>query len=104
MIEIAPKALRFARLAALEQASLADSPIVRLMCDEEKSFVSSLGSHSTQKYIKISDEIAAFCVFAIASFLKGREISEEWDGNDFAMMSDLARSLSEQLSHQSFAL
>lgn len=117
MIDIAPKALRFARLAALEVPFLARNPQVLVIKNEERNFTSSLesGEKASRSYIRISEETAAFCLKAMSSLLEKSSVqsnvkqengikSSQWDDNDIEYLSNVMVSLDQQLSLRRFQL
>ena len=99
-IEISPKALRFARLAAEEQPAFSNDPRVLVMRHKEEAFQRRDSSDHLQQHMKVSEDEATFCMQALQSMLgtPTRFESCDWDGNDFAFMQTVVDSLNEQLS------
>ena len=101
MVDISPKALRFARLAAEEQPDFAADPHVAVLKREEELFIASLktSTESRPKYVEISKETAYFCLKAISSFVesKNQVFSDQWDGNDFEFMKSVANNMQKRL-------
>lgn len=100
MIDIAPKALRFARLAAEQRSAFADDPQVAVIRRQEETLWPGPSGHGVRRYVGISETTAAFCVCVITAFLErpSRFQSPDWDGNDFTFLQATAKSLREQLA------
>jgi hypothetical protein len=101
MIDISPKALRFARLAAEQQAAFASDPQIAVIKSKESCFTQKSRPERVGHYVKISEKTADFCLRAVTALLQDPIVfeSSEWDGNDFAFMSAATKSLRDQLMH-----
>ena len=93
MVAIAPKALRFARLAAAGRAEAS-----RLDLASAAGGQGMLGSPS--RYVEISPATAELCVALFSSLLDDgkRFEGEEWDGNDYEFLVAVRDSLQQQLA------
>lgn len=98
MIEITPKALRFARLAAERQIAFRADPLVETLLWKEASVESR--PHEVRRRVELSVDAALFCLRAVEALLARPELfsTDEWDGNDYAFLQAFARSLEQQLS------
>ena len=94
MVEISPKALRFARLAAEQEPSLAHDPRFDVMRSEERDH-----RPGRQRYVLLSEDTADFCLQAVSALLEreDRLAALDWDGNDVLFMEAIVTSLREQL-------
>lgn len=101
MIELSPKALRFACLVAEEQPGLSDDPHIQDIRRGELSHSAKARTDSA-KYISISDETARFCLNAIERFLQSHDIgsSPDWDGNDLQFLESIKEHLSRSLASE----
>ena len=99
MIDISPKALRFARLAAERQTAFASDPQIALIKRKEDSFRQKDSRNRVERYVKISETTAVFCIRAMSALLETPEQfeSSEWDGNDFVFLQAASKSLHQQL-------
>jgi hypothetical protein len=94
MIELSPKALRFARLVAeMQQHGTADGRVYELRRLETQH------AGSAGRYLSIPDDLARFCLHSIRSFLLNAiEPNEDWDSNDIAFLTSISDDLSDNLS------
>lgn len=101
MIDISPKALRFARLAAEQQPAFSSDPQIAIIKRDEDNFARKESRDRVGQYVKISEPTADFCFRALTALLenRGEFESSDWDGNDFVLMSAAAKSLREQITH-----
>lgn len=94
MVEISPKALRFARLAAEQEPSLTRDPRFDVMRREERDYRTG-----TRRYVLVSEDTADFCLQAVSALLEreDRLAALDWDGNDVLFMEAVVTSLRKQL-------
>ena len=100
MIDISPKALRFARLAAEQQPAFAGDPQIAIVEQDEASFRQKDSGDRLGRCVEISDRTADFCLRVVTALLEqpGRFETSEWDGNDYVFLQAATRSLREQLA------
>ncbi len=99
MIDISPKALRFARLAAEQQPAFSGDAQIAAIERDEASFSRRDSADRIGRSIQVSERTAEFCLRVVTAFLErpDRFASDEWDGNDFAFLQAASGSLREQL-------
>lgn len=101
MIELSPKALRYARLAAEEHHLESDAARIEEIRRAERDHMSRLreGVQDVARYLPVSDDLARFCLKSFRSVLQKPVLPDgDWDGNDLLFLETVSSYLSRSLS------